>query len=668
MTPQQGSTLQGIIEALMKNDQQLLQFFGTLATALLCFLLALISKRQKNVRLALVLAVLGGFFLVAAPFILANKGLDRAICLFAAAPAAVILNHALLLYFVRRRVMPGNASEVRARIQPGSSRALFDAEVLANAVAATQRYFSAEVVALRYVPAALGVFAITLKCANLIVDQNAAPWTELPGLRAPMAFGLAGAYVYVCLLLGQRSFQSDITQGTAIWCVFTLLAGPILAVLTSLLVLDPKVTGVSFKYSVILFSAGFSPRLVVSLLEGATKRLYFGSSAAVPAVTARTIPLGAVRGIDSNVQTRMEEEGIYDCHTLATADPIRLLRNTAFDKRQIAGWIDNALLLSTLYEHRDLLEKQGITGATDLALYGANLRKAGAIAPPGLQKLAELTRMDLALLSDVALRLWEDAQVRLILLLYQVEGDGSRESTTLDDQLIRAIAWHESETAADSDSRERQQALIVQAARQLRVTDTAALEVELNGIARAYEGVRSAMPSSGARTVEMTHLLARARVIGRALGLKSESILEYFKRNQDGDRVVALALARDVPDPGLLAMILECIENSRSAFEQFHALAAARELQGKLDAAATAKLAEAVRQQMKPPGHIASGTDRELIARDLLGAERQSKLPASLPAPPSGKNGEPAPLGLTAPRDRADEAKRAAGKAAERAD
>ncbi|MFL6417286.1 MAG: hypothetical protein ACJ74Y_16640 [Bryobacteraceae bacterium] len=57
-------------------------------------------------------------------------------------------------------------------------------------------------------------------------------------------------------------------------------------------------------------------------------------------------------------------------------------------------------------------------------------------------------------------------------------------------------------------------------------------------------------------------------------------ILAHFNSDTDGARVTALALAILASIPEHLPMALECIQNRRSAFEQFHALSLAQGYSG----------------------------------------------------------------------------------------
>jgi hypothetical protein len=51
----------------------------------------------------------------------------------------------------------------------------------------------------------------------------------------------------------------------------------------------------------------------------------------------------------------------------------------------------------------------------------------------------------------------------------------------------------------------------------------------------------------------------------------------------DGERVIEFALAQDQPDVRLFDLVADAVENSHSAFEQYHALGASYEMLDYLD-------------------------------------------------------------------------------------
>lgn len=223
--------------------------------------------------------------------------------------------------------------------------------------------------------------------------------------------------MYVLLYLGQRNFRHDVTSGGAMWCAIMLAVGPVLACALSHFLhtkpIDGKPDPVELSSEVIYFMAGLTPRHVSSFVEEAVRRLWISPSSTNVAAP-RTIPITQVRGITTGIADRLAEEGILDLYGLSSADPLRLIRNTSFDKRQIISWIDEAILIAVLPEQWQSLEKEGFTGAIDLAWL------AEESTEDEIKRLSERLKMnDTSILRDVVKRLASDAQLRLVWVLYQ---------------------------------------------------------------------------------------------------------------------------------------------------------------------------------------------------------------------------------------------------------
>jgi hypothetical protein len=141
-------------------------------------------------------------------------------------------------------------------------------------------------------------------------------------------------------------------------------------------------------------------------------------------VQSRLTPLSRIRGISPQIEERLSEEGIIDVNSLAEAEPIRLVRNTSFDMRQILSWIDEAILIETIPKGWEALEEQGITGAIDLAWYWRQLpiSRSGILDPKEIPKniddLANKANISGSSLASAIMRLSEDTQLRYIWALY----------------------------------------------------------------------------------------------------------------------------------------------------------------------------------------------------------------------------------------------------------
>jgi hypothetical protein len=280
-------------------------------------------------------------------------------------------------------------------------------------------------------------------------ETHSAVATPVPKERiaylTALRLGAAGAFVYVLIYLGRRNFQRDITGGAALWSTVQLVLGPALAMTIAYFLTPSGETTGPIGFAAIYFVAGISPRLIADWITDTVQKTWITPGATVPA--RRVVPLGQVRGITQSIESRLNEEGIEDAADLAMANAVKLLRNTPFDPRQILSWIDEAILITTLPLHWEALEKEGITGAMDLAWYvqeddddetpvGASPdRPAPAgLQQPQIQGPVPGDNIDLALLAgrikierdtlfNVALRLLGDNQLQMVMAMYQSNAD-----------------------------------------------------------------------------------------------------------------------------------------------------------------------------------------------------------------------------------------------------
>lgn len=340
-------------------------------------------------------------------------------------PAVMVLQHAVFLRMVR---MPFRIY-MEASSRAGESKEctnLWEAmgvelkPIFAAARRNSDRYFSPSTLAIRYGIPAVAIALIGLVVFYLLFIHYGE--TPDPNLRAAK-LGIAGAYVYILLYLGQRNFRQDVTSGGAMWCAVLLAIGPVLAWAISHFshgdfsagAAAQPATSEDVSSELIYFAAGLAPRHVAALVNETIRRVWVSPSNVAMAMP-RTIPITQVRGITTDIAERLSEEGILDVHGLANADPLRLIRNTNFDKRQIIAWIDEAILMSVVPDHWQALEKAGFTGAIDVAW----LQRQG-IEPNDLEDLAQRAKFDsAAILRGVIARLSSDAQLRLVWVLYQL--------------------------------------------------------------------------------------------------------------------------------------------------------------------------------------------------------------------------------------------------------
>jgi hypothetical protein len=280
------------------------------------------------------------------------------------------------------------------------------------------RQFGLLRIALDYLfPAFLAAVAGLIPVYALVHPELLADYFDAE-VSTGMLFGTAGAYVYVIMLLGERTFQRDITTGIATWSAVQLVLGPVLGGVVAGLLIPGTQFG-DYTRQVIYFFAGLAPREMVNFVAAVVRRSLASGQAALK---IKLIPLQSIRGINQRIEDRLFEEGITDGYMLAMAHPIRLYRNTPYDLRQILCWIDECLLYAQIPEYAEAIQKEGICGAIDLAYHwemGPNQTPADAV----IAQLAERINFDAVMLKSAIRRLYEDAQVQLIWCLYQTSKD-----------------------------------------------------------------------------------------------------------------------------------------------------------------------------------------------------------------------------------------------------
>jgi hypothetical protein len=353
-----------------------------------------------------------------------------------ALPALLVIHHGFYLGLVKPRL---SSQDVL-----GKSRVLGlghrDMANLKEMVEANDRYFNTNNIALRYGLPALAIIAMGAVAAyvlnpvsegalNVVLVKDGTQRIADSTLEAAR-LGALGAYVYVLLYLGQRGFRHDITSGAALWCAVTMALGPLMAAaLSKVWVAGLGGSGKPAEWGmqVLYLGVGMAPRYVAQAIARQAQRIGKEPTYVPP---ERSMPLAMIRGITPPIEERLQEEGIHDVVGMAMADPLRLQRNTNFDKHQILGWIDSAMLAQALPEAWVDLEKKGLRGARDLVWYVTGAVEAKA---EGFEGLAKTDGLSVPVLRDVAMRLSQDAQAMRIQLLYQlvddVRGPGADEAS-----------------------------------------------------------------------------------------------------------------------------------------------------------------------------------------------------------------------------------------------
>jgi len=422
-----------------------LTFWLLLGMGLVCWVLGLLLAPYRLARTnAFVVATL----LTVSAFIwLAGGCRNLTFYLLALIPAALIAQHAVYLAHMKNPF--SNRGRTLAKIDDDFLPSNFN-NGLVQARQMSERYFGWSSLSFRFGLPAILILSVIGLFADPLYRASSPEWIWSREFLRGARYGAAGAYVYILLYLTRRNFRHDITSGAAVWAAVNLVLGALLGGVLGLL-WRTQGDASGFSSAVVYFAAGLAPKHMASALEEAAKRLTRSPDDKNQAPAARTKPLTSLRGITSTIAERLEEEGIEDVHGMAMADPTRLMRNTSFDQRQIAAWIDEAILMCSLPNQWEKLEAQGVTGAIDLAWYadaddmdaprteqpkGADLPRtadlprsssagSGPRTPPAeFFALAGQAQIDPAVLWSSAQRLYWDGQVQLIWVLYQIGAEG----------------------------------------------------------------------------------------------------------------------------------------------------------------------------------------------------------------------------------------------------
>jgi len=143
------------------------------------------------------------------------------------------------------------------------------------------------------------------------------------------------------------------------------------------------------------------------------------------------------------------------------------------------------------------------------------------------------------------------------------------------------------------------------------------LDALFHSYAVRYEGIRARMSSGSQRTREMNSLARSVQELASESAMDGSYPGRLFEEGTDGARLVALAAALQVEDHDYMDLAIRGIAESRSPFEQFHALRLATASLPQARSDARERLRGALLEQRGVPIHE-SDPSRWNQRRDLL--------------------------------------------------
>lgn len=147
--------------------------------------------------------------------------------------------------------------------------------------------------------------------------------------------------------------------------------------------------------------------------------------------------------------------------------------------------------------------------------------------------------------------------------------------------------------------------------------EAADLLEEARSLATRYKTIRATKASSWERTAQLEALLRQSHALAATYSPKA--VRELFRSGDEGNRIIALGMMTANPDLADAEVVAQAVSNSRTAFEQYHALKAAETLANLRPRAEGMALVREALQQMLSSGKFeAAGSDRGNVARRVL--------------------------------------------------
>ncbi len=205
----------------------------------------------------------------------------------------------------------------------------------------------------------------------------------------------------------------------------------------------------------------------------------------------------------------------------------------------------------------------------------------------------------------------EATTVGLVDILHLVDPELAREALP---SVIAAV--EQAETTAPREQRAAAHDVRRSLERELERVEPGGPAVELlRAQAREYERLRAQLPPSSDRTLQMNRIVVRVRAAVAKGQISAEQLRALFADDGDGGRVVTLAAWQARPELADFEQLLDAIDTSRSAFEQYHALLVARTLLSGLTADQRQRLKRIMREQRADPakGILADRSRADLV-------------------------------------------------------
>jgi isoamylase len=258
-------------------------------------------------------------------------------------------------------------------------------------------------------------------------------------------------------------------------------------------------------------------------------------------------------------------------------------------------------------------------GSTPTTMHDQHLSRTFEVSYRNLERTNSTDALALALLDRTVYFTPSEPIPHRLLLATLGNGDTSDETLLLaESALMRLLELGLIEWVNERENTLRVHPLLARFF-QKKISDPRSAQAHVEkALAAQYEHIRSKSFSSAQRTLEMNRLVARIRAFAERATYTQFEIQRIFDTGTEGNRIVSLAIASMKPDALSLNSILEAIRNSRSAFEQYHALLASRELLPNLNSDQKKELALLLNDEIGTASYIKKDASRRIISMIIL--------------------------------------------------
>jgi hypothetical protein len=261
------------------------------------------------------------------------------------------------------------------------------------------------------------VVMLSLNVQTNVLRLSPLLW-EYTRIATPAAVaGFAGAYIWGLYDIVDRFRTLSLLPAALHMIWFRLLLGPVMGAYAQQLLAKDFAPVMAFALASIPV-----PSLLKWMQDTAAQRFAIGGAAQVVSPKWEL-----VQGLTPDIISRLNEAGVSSIAHLGNQDPVRLLRLTNIDWRNILDMMDQAYLATYIDDGINKLRARGIRGAIEMAVLWDRLHDADAVTSAGALAVIQAIGTDLGKeetgVTNLVENLSEDPQVQRVWSLWSQPED-----------------------------------------------------------------------------------------------------------------------------------------------------------------------------------------------------------------------------------------------------